>query len=202
MTERIPTANLYAPSTYTPPTQGLTVSYYGDQTNGLTMAQNPTIQKAFTRYDANIYDSWAGNRTEYSQLTSSDSFSARWTGLITAPCTGMYEFQTNGNVDDGGRLYIDQLRVANTWAIGAFYGAVYLAAGDHDFKFSYFETTPTPPCSCSGRSIVRRAATMTAIPQSAFKPSGDTNRSGAVRDSGDNANGTYLLHLADAPSRR
>ncbi|MET0789937.1 MAG: PA14 domain-containing protein [Polyangiaceae bacterium] len=191
LTERIPTANLYAPATYTPPAQGLTVSYYGDQTNGLTLAQNPTIQKAFTRYDANIYDSWGAGRTEYSQLTSSDSFSARWTGLITAPCTGLYEFQTNGNVDDGGRLYIDQLRVANTWATGAFYGVVNLTAGDHDFKFGYFENNTNATVLLQWKVNCQTGATMTAIPQSAFKPSGDSNRAGAVRDSGDNGNGTY-----------
>ena len=189
--ERVPTANLYPPATYTPPTQGLTVSYYGDQVDGLTLTQNPTVQKAFTRYDANIADSWGSGRTEFSQLTSSDSFSARWTGLITAPCTGMYEFQTLGNVDDGGRLYIDQLRVANTWAIGAFYGAVYLTAGDHDFKFGYFESSNNATVVLQWKPNCQSGATMTTIPQSAFKPTGDSNRAGGVRDGGDNGNGSY-----------
>ena len=189
--ERIPTANLYAPSTYTPPTQGLTVSYYGDTTNGLTQAQNPTIQKAFTRYDANISDSWGTGRTEFSQLTSSDSFSARWTGLITAPCTGLYEFQTLGNVDDGGRLYVDQLRVANTWAIAAFYGAVYLTAGDHDFKFGYFENNTNATVVLQWKPNCQSGATMVTIPQTAFKPTGDSNRAGGVRDGGDNWNSSY-----------
>ncbi len=189
--ERVPTANLFVPSTWTAPTQGLTVSYYGDQTFGATMAQNPTIQKAFTRYDANIYDSWGTNRTEYSQLTSSDSFSARWTGRITAPCTGLYEFQTLGNVDDGGRMYIDQMRVANTWSTGAFYGVVNLTAGDHDFKFGYYENNNSATVLLQWKVNCQTGAVMTAIPQSAFKPTGDVNRSGAVRDGGDNGNGSF-----------
>jgi len=188
--ERVPTANLYPPASYTPPTSGLTVSYYGDTTFGASMAQNPTLQRAFTRYDANIYNSWGARRTEYSQLTSSDAFSVRWTGLLTAPCTGMYEFQTLGNVDDGGRLYIDQNRVANTWAIGAFYGAVNLTAGDHDFKFNYWESSNNATVLLQWKVNCNGAA-MTAIPQSAFKPTGDTNRTPAVRDGGDNANGSY-----------
>ncbi len=191
LTERIPTANLFAPSAYTPPTQGLTVSYYGDQTFGSTQTANPVIQKAFTRYDANIYDSWGTNRTEYSQLTNSDSFSARWTGLITAPCTGIYEFQTLGNVDDGGRMYIDQQRVANTWATGAFYGVVNLTAGDHSFKFGYYENNNSATVLLQWKVNCQTGAVMTAIPQSAFKPTGDTNASGAVRDGGDNGNGSY-----------
>jgi hypothetical protein len=189
--ERIPTANLFVPSTYAAPTTGLTVSYYGDQTFGSTMAQNPTIQKAFTRYDANIYDSWGNNRTEYSQLTNSDSFSARWTGKITAPCAGLYEFQTSGNVDDGGRMYIDQVRIANTWATGAFYGVVNLAAGDHDFKFGYYENNNAATVLLQWKVNCQTGAVMTAIPQSAFKPTGDSNRGGAVRDGGDNGNGTF-----------
>ena len=188
--ERIPSANLFAPSTYVAPTQGLTVSYYGDQTFGSSMAQNPTLQKAFTRYDANIYDSWGNNRTEYSQLTNSDSFSTRWTGLLTAPCTGLYEFQTNGNVDDGGRIYIDQVRVANTWGTGAFYGVVNLTAGDHSFKFDYYENNNAATVLLQWKVNCASAA-MTPIPQSAFKPTGDVNRSGAVRGGGDNGNSSY-----------
>ena len=66
VTERIPSANLYATTTYTPPVNGLTVSYYTDQTFNSSLAQNPTIQASLTRYDANIYDNWNNGRTEYS----------------------------------------------------------------------------------------------------------------------------------------
>lgn len=187
--ERIPTANLYPPSGYAAPTNGLTVSYYGDQVANANLAQNPTLQASFTRYDATIDSNFGSGRTEFSQLTSSDNLSARWTGLLTAPCSGVYEFQTNGNVDDGGRLWIDQIRVASSWTPSALYGATYLAAGDHDFKFAWFESTNNSAARLQWK-VNCNSAGWTAIPQAAFKPTGDTNRSGGMRDGGDNGNNT------------
>ena len=188
-TERVPTANLYAPVGYAAPTTGLTASYYSDQVWNRNLAQNPTLQGSFTRYDSNIYANYGTNRTEYSQLTSSDNLSTRWTGILTAPCSGVYEFNTNGYVDDGGRLWLDQVRVASYWGYGPFYGATYLSAGDHSFKFDWYENTNTAAAllqwkvNCNGSG-------WTAIPQSAFKPTGDVNRSGMMRDGGDNGNNT------------
>lgn len=188
--ERIPTANLYVPVGWTAPTTGLTATYYGDISAGSTLTVNPTLQNAFTRTDPTIYNSWGNNRTEYSQLSNSDRFSARWTGRITTPCTGMYEFRTNGNVDDGGRMWIDQLRVAGIWATGAFYGSVYLTAGDHDFKFGYWENNNAATVLLQWK-VNCQNADWAAIPQASFKPTGDVNRSGIVRDGGDNANNSY-----------
>ncbi|MEI9940759.1 MAG: PA14 domain-containing protein [Pseudomonadota bacterium] len=185
--ERIPTANLYAPASYTVPTNGLTASYYSDQVANGNLAQNPVLQGSFTRYDATIDDNFASGRTEFSQLTSSDNMSARWTGLLTAPCSGVYEFQTNGSVDDGGRLWLDQIRIASTWTKGAFYGATYLDAGDHAFKFAWYESTTTAAVQLQWKVNCNSAA-WTAIPQSAFKPTGDVNSSGTMRDGGDNGN--------------
>ena len=189
VTERVPTANLYAPSTYAVPSTGLTATYYSDQVFNGSLAQNPTLQASFTRYDPTIYADYGSGRTEFSQLTSSDNLSTRWTGLLTAPCSGVYEFQTNGNVDDGGRLWLDQIRIANTWSYAPFYGATYLDAGDHDFKFGWYE-------GGGGAAVLLQwkvncnSAGWTAIPQSAFKPTGDVNRSGTMRDGGDNGNST------------
>ena len=187
--ERIPTANLYAPAGYAAPANGLTVSYYGDQVANATLGLNPTLQRAFTRYDPTIYNNYVAGRTEFSQLTSSDNISARWTGLLTAPCSGVYEFQTNGNVDDGGRLWLDQIRVASTWSPGAFYGATYLDAGDHDFKFAWFESGSNSAVQLQWKVNCNSAA-WSAIPQTAFKPTGDVNRSGTMRDGGDNGTNT------------
>jgi hypothetical protein len=178
---------LYVPAGYTAPTNGLTASYYTDQTFNSSLAQNPTIQASFTRYDANIYDNWNSGRTEYSQMTSSSNYSARWTGLLTAPCSGVYEFQTNGNVDDGGRLWLDQIRIGNTWNYAPFYGSTYLVAGDHSFKFGYYQGGGGAQVLLQWKVNCASAA-WTAIPQSAFKPTGDVNRSGAMRDGGDNGN--------------
>ncbi|HYP77237.1 MAG TPA: PA14 domain-containing protein [Polyangiaceae bacterium] len=190
LTERIPTANLYAPASYVPPTSGLTVSYYGDQIANGNLGQNPVSQASFTRYDANIDNNYGSGRTEYSQLTSSDNLSARWTGLLSAPCSGVYEFQTNGNVDDGGRLWLDQVRVASSWTPSAFYGTTYLDAGDHDFKFAWYETTGNASVRLQWKVNCQAGASFVPIPQSAFKPTGDVNRSGMMRDGGDNGNNT------------
>ncbi|MEO6600093.1 MAG: PA14 domain-containing protein, partial [Polyangiaceae bacterium] len=187
--ERIPTANIFAPTTYTAPTTGLTATYYSDQTFNSSLAQNPSLQASFTRYDPNIYANYGSNRTEYSQLTSSDNLSTRWTGLLTAPCSGVYEFQTNGFVDDGGRLWLDQIRVANTWTYAAFYGATYLSAGDHDFKFDWYEGSGGAAVQLQWKVNCQSAA-WAPIPQASFKPIGDTNRSGLMRDGGDNGNKT------------
>ena len=188
VTERVPTANLYPPVGYVAPTTGLTATYYSDQTfNSSKVAQNPTLQAAFTRNDPTIYADYGSGRTEFSQLTSSENLSTRWTGLLTAPCNGVYEFQTSGNVDDGGRLWLDQIRIANTWSAGAFYGATYLDAGDHDFKFDWYEATGGSAVQLQWK-VNCTSAGWTSIPSSAFKPTGDTNRSGLMRDGGDNSN--------------
>ena len=187
--ERIPTANLSPPSAYVAATTGLTASYYGDISMGSTLTQNPTLQNAFTRIDPTISANYGGGRTEFSQLASSDHFSARWTGLLTAPCSGIYEFQTVGNVDDGGRLWLDQIRIASTWTPGAFYGATYLSAGDHSFKFGYFENTGNASILLQWKVNCQSGAWAT-IPQASFKPTGDVNQSGTMRDGGDNGNGS------------
>jgi hypothetical protein len=190
VSERVPTANLYPPAAYAAPTTGLTATYYSDQTfNSSKVAQNPTLQTSFTRYDPTIYANYGAGRTEFSQLTSSDNLSTRWTGLLTAPCSGVYEFQTSGNVDDGGRLWLDQFRIANTWSAGAFYGATYLDAGDHDFKFDWYKADLNSAVLLQWK-VNCNSAGWTSIPATAFKPTGDTNRSGLMRDGGDNSNNT------------
>ncbi len=187
--ERIPTSNLYPTTGYVAPTTGLTATYYGDTSFGRTQGLNPPLQNAFTRTDPTIYANYGNGRTEYSQLQSSDYWSTRWTGLLTVPCAGMYEFRTQANVDDGGRLWLDQTRIANTWAYGPFYGATYLAAGDHSFKFDWYDNT-------GGASVLLQwkvncnGSDWTSIPQANFKPTGDTNISGTMTDGGDNGNNT------------
>ena len=187
--ERVPTANLYPPVGYTAPTSGLTATYYGDTALGKTLGANPSIQNAFTRFDPNIYANFGNGRTEYSQLTSSDYWSARWTGLLSAPCSGIYEFQTLNNVDDGGRLWIDQTRIASQWSYGALYGSKYLQAGDHSFKFDWYEGTGGAAAQLQWK-VNCAGAGWAAIPNSAFKPTGDIDRAGGGRDGGDNGNGS------------
>ncbi len=187
VSERIPTANIYMPATFTTPANGLTATYYTDQTFNSTVAQNPVLQNSFRRYDPTIYADYGGGRTQYSQLFSSDNLSTRWTGLLTAPCSGIYEFNTLGNVDDGGRLWLDQIRIANTWSYAPVYGATYLAAGDHSFKFDWYEGGGGAAVKLQWK-VNCTGADWAPIPTTAFKPTGDVNQSGMMRDGGDNGN--------------
>ncbi|HEY1536968.1 MAG TPA: PA14 domain-containing protein, partial [Polyangiaceae bacterium] len=185
--ERIPTANIYVPSTYVAPTTGLTASYYTDQVFNGNVAQNPILQSSFTRYDASVYADYGGARTEYSQMTSPDNFSVRWTGLLTAPCSGVYEFQSEGDINDGARLWLDQIRIMGRWSSGPLYGATYLAAGDHSFKVDYYEQGGAATVKLNWK-VNCQGTGWTSIPQTAFKPTGDTNQAGMMRDGGDNGN--------------
>ncbi len=190
VTERVPTANLYMPSTFAAPANGLTAGYYSDATFNSSLTQNPVLQNSFRRYDPTIYTN--GGRTNFSQQSSSSNVSTRWTGLLTAPCSGIYEFNTLGNIDDGGRLWLDQIRVASRWNYGAFYGGTYLAAGDHSFKFDWYNG------GGGGQVLLQwkvncQGGTWTTIPTTAFKPTGDVNLSGMVRDGGDNGNNTNYV---------
>jgi len=49
---------------------------------------------------------------------NADQFSVRWTGLLTPPESGDYSF--HAEVDDGMRLWIDNVRVMDQWKTGVF----------------------------------------------------------------------------------
>ena len=67
-------------------------------------------------------------------------FSARWTGTLTAPTSGVYRFQLNA--DDGVRMWLDGdwwaracARTTSTWSTRS----VVLDAGPHDLRIDYFQ---------------------------------------------------------------
>jgi beta-glucosidase len=72
-----------------------------------------------------------------------DWFSARWTGSLTAPPTGVRRLGIEGN--DGYRLYLDGALVVDNWrkqSYGARLADVTLAPGSrHDLRLEYFEST-------------------------------------------------------------
>ena len=72
-----------------------------------------------------------------------DWFSARWTGSLTAPSTGVRRLGIEGN--DGYRLYLDGALIVDNWkkqSYGARLADVALAAGSrHDLRLEYFEST-------------------------------------------------------------
>jgi len=187
VTEVVPTTNLY-PATVPTASNGLTATYYDTDTFNGTLPPSQTNPRAFQRIDPNIDFDWLTGRPNYSVVSNDDTFSARWTGHITAACSGVYRFRSNGNISDGGRLWIDGTRVASRWSLGVLSGAVALSAGSHDFKFDWYEGTSNAtarlqwktPCSSAG---------FTTIPSSAFTPNAAYTRpTGYVIDGGDNGN--------------
>ncbi len=194
--ETVPSTNIY-PVTAPPANgNGLTATYYDMDAFNVSLTPTQTNPRAFQRVDPNIDFDWAFGRPNYSVISDDDYISARWTGTIDLPCDGVYVFRTNGNVDDGGRLWIDDYRVMGRWNYGPLSGAKYLTAGVHDFKFDWFDKTQnavarllwTPP-SCAPTYTSPGEQT---IPTTVFKPNSNYNRTtGFVVDGGDNWNGTH-----------
>ena len=71
-----------------------------------------------------------------------DWYSARWTGRILVPSGGVRRIGVEGN--DGYRLWIDGRLVIDNWRKQSFRTTLVdadLAAGPHDFRLEYFEST-------------------------------------------------------------
>jgi uncharacterized protein YgiM (DUF1202 family) len=74
-----------------------------------------------------------------------DNFSARWTKKLFFPSTGTWTFKAG--VDDGVRMWIDDLIIIDKWAGSSTGFAVYevgvdqLTAGTHTLKVEYFEAS-------------------------------------------------------------
>jgi beta-glucosidase len=71
-----------------------------------------------------------------------DFYSARWTGTLRVPGAGVRRIGIEGN--DGYRLWIDDKLVIDNWRKQSFrttLADVNLAAGPHDFRLEYFEST-------------------------------------------------------------
>jgi Ca2+-binding RTX toxin-like protein len=64
-----------------------------------------------SRTDATINFDW-GSGSPHPSI-GSDTFSARWTGQIEAPASGVYTFTTTS--DDGVRLFVDGMTVVENW---------------------------------------------------------------------------------------
>lgn len=191
LTEVIPTTNLYP---LTPPStvNGLNATYYDlDGFNyGLTASQRSP--RAFRRVDPNIDFDLLSGRPNYSVINDDGNFSARWTGQIKLDCpgVGLYEFASDGAVD-GGRLWIDDVRVMGRWNSGSLSGAARFASGTHDFKFDWHSTSGNTAARLRWRTPCAASPDFVAIPSSAFVPSTSYARTtGYVTDGGDNGNGS------------
>ena len=193
VSEVVPTSNLYpyAPAT---PSNGLTATYYDVDAFNSALPANQANPRAFQRIDPNIDFNWLAGRPNYSMISDDDGFSARWTGRITLPCTGVYEFQTNGDVNDGGRLWIDDTRVMGRWNKGPLRGVGTFDAGSHDFKFDWYELTGNATVGLQWMTRCNGSKVFVTIPTSAFTPTSAsapyTRATGSVVAGGDNGNGS------------
>ncbi len=190
VTEVIPSTNLY-PVDPTLPSSGLTATYYDVDGFNSTLPGSQVNPHAFQRVDPNIDFDWAKGRPNYSTISGDDTYSARWTGHLILPCDGVYQFQTNGDVNDGGRLWIDDSRVMSRWSRGPLSGAMYLQQGTHDFKFDWYEETNAAVARLMWKTPCVGSPGWVTIPQGSFTPNASYGRStGFVVDGGDNGNNT------------
>jgi hypothetical protein len=185
--EVVPSERLYPPVGWTPPTQGLTATYYDNEDFNRTLATNATVS-ASTRIEAAADLQWGNLRPENSSaITANDTFATRLTGRLEAPCSGVYEFESYG--DDGGRVWIDDLRVVHLWSANTREGGIWLDAGMHDIKIDHKEGTGSAYVRLRWKPTCQAGATtFVDIPSANLYPSGDTDTAGFVRDGGDNTN--------------
>lgn len=204
VTETVGAAYLYPPVGYTQPATGLTATYYDISGFDLSLGNNQTNPRAFQRIDPNINFDWGSGRPNYSVISNDDDYSARWTGSITLACDGVYEFQSNGNIDDGGRLWIDDARVAGRWNSGALYGARYLSAGTHDFKFDYYENGGSATAQLQWKTPCAGSPGWVTLPTTVLSPTPYTRPTGFLIDGGDNSNNSnywvWQIPTAAAPT--
>lgn len=82
---------------------GLNAQYF----NNITLSGTP----ALARIDASVNFDWSGGSP--GSGVNADYFSARWTGKLVVPTTGLYELGMN--TDDGFRLYLNGQLLINDW---------------------------------------------------------------------------------------
>jgi RHS repeat-associated protein len=120
-------------------TGGLNAAYTYDSDFGATFNESPVIQ----RVDPAIDFDW-GAGSPYSALPA-DNFLARWTGFITAPTTGTYQFGTQQ--DDRSKLIVNGVLMVDMWANdqsgGPFWGnSIALTAGQTvSIQYDHYEHT-------------------------------------------------------------
>jgi beta-glucosidase len=145
----IPVAKQYLkPSDTSKGTQGLWAEYY----NNMDLKGTPVATQLDTAIDfvwqagPSIYlsDYEKKDKSKEQAVNNSignDYFSIRWTGTITPPKTGYYDFVTH--CDDGVRLYINDKAIIDQWFSHDKefrYGTIKLEAGkSYKIKVEYYE---------------------------------------------------------------
>ena len=127
-----------ATPTHTPiptPTPLIITDWRGEYWNNPTQSGPPQL----TRNDLVIFFNWGAGTADTS--LGVDHFSARWHRTLNFDA-GIYRF--NIEVDDGFRLYIDNILVLDEWEEGAartYTVDVPLSTGLHTIQVDYFERT-------------------------------------------------------------
>lgn len=120
---------------------GIQGSYF----NNLSLSGSPTG----TRIDGPIDFDWAAGAPGVAGVAA-NQFSIRWEGLVRAPETGNYQFQTVS--DDGIRLWVNGVQVINNWTDHAAAtntsGNVALQAGEtYTIRMEFYEN--------GGQAVIR-----------------------------------------------
>jgi PA14 domain len=184
--EIIPSARLSPPAAWTVPTHGLTASYYDNADFNASQGTGSSVQ-ATTRIEETADLAWGNHRPEFSSaLTSSDYFTSRFTGRLEAPCSGLYELEVSGN--DGGRLWLDDLRVIGLWSFGTEDSTLWLDQGMHDLKLDHREDGGSASVSLRWKAACMNVTAFTPIPNANLYPTGDNGTAGFVQAGGDNGN--------------
>jgi beta-glucosidase len=95
-------------SSYLTPSSGSGNGLFGQYYSGNSLSGSPN----FTRVDPQINFNW-GEQSPGGTL-GGDNWSAKWTGTLTPPTTGTYQFALTS--DDGSRLFINGQQVISNWA--------------------------------------------------------------------------------------
>jgi hypothetical protein len=197
--EDVPNARIFPPASYVAPTNGLAVTWYDTSDfGGSSLAINSLTPQAFNSFVPTVGADWAATRPSWGRsMTSSDTFSGRFTGRLKPSCSGIHEFQIIA--DDFATLWLAGQRVvsANTTAKS---GAVYLdSATYYDFKLDYYETTTNAKVSLKWKPDCDASTLFVDIPTANLTPAGDTTLAGYVRGGGDDGNG-YNYYVWQTPN--
>ena len=138
----------------------------GDYFNGTALGTVPQ----FTRVEA-IDFNWGSGAP--STAVPQNNFSARWTGYITAPATGNYQFQTVAN--DGVRVWVNDRQIISNWTTRLFLsatntsGTVALTAGQRvPVRVEYFDQSGNAEVRLRWR--VPGSSSYVAVPAAVMTP--------------------------------
>jgi hypothetical protein len=127
---------------------GLIAEYYNI---GEELGDFPSLEDrkpAKVRIDPQV--NFESTEEEFAGTGLSETFYARWTGLLRVPADGLFTFYTES--DDGSRLYINNALVVDNGGLHGMEersGVAQLRAGDHEIKIDFFENGGGAGCKAS-----------------------------------------------------